>query len=160
MNRELRRAEKRLAKAKPNRSRAIYVTNFQLEFESFDTIERLFVQLRHGAIEYVGGKPIIMGLHGEHYEMLPAMEGWLKYWQELAAEHDLEYDDGPLLRLCKSLEYGKPLLPAEIEAAYAVVGVQRRYYRTLPKSVTTAMSRQVVADIQRTDEIRNLMRAT
>jgi hypothetical protein len=134
MNREQRRMEKRLAKAKPNRSRAIYVTNFQLEFESFDTIERLFVQLRHGAIEYVGGKPIIMGLHGEHY--------------------------GPLLRLCKSLEYGKPLLPAEIEAAYAVVVVQRRYYRTLPKSVTTAMSRQVVADIQRTDEIRNLMRAT
>ena len=157
MNRTQRRLAKRQAKAKPNRSKSIYTTNFSLEFETFDTIERMFLKLRNGEIEYEGAHPVIMGLHGEFYRVLPAMDGWLQYWRELTEAHGLDYDDRALRKLYNSLEYGKPLNVAEIDAAYAVVKRQRELYRALPKSVTTATAHRVMADIRRTDEIRELM---
>lgn len=161
MSRALRRMQERVVRRnhKPNRSEARYVTKFQLEHESFDTIERMFQKIRNGELEYEGPHPIIMGLHGEHYRMLPALDGWLKYWRDLTAQQSIPYDDGALLRLRNSLDYGKPLTEGQVDEAYAVVTEQRRLYRLLPKAVTTKVAHAVMREIALDDQIKDAMRA-
>lgn len=149
---------KRLACRKPNRSTAIYTTGFQLEFESFDTIERMFQQIRNGELRFDQREGwVIMGLSGEDLHILSALEGWMTYWSTLTEENGLQYDDKALHRLAKSLEYEKPMNMAEVEAAYAVVQHQRILYRTMPKSVTTRTAKKVQAQIRRDEEIKILV---
>jgi hypothetical protein len=160
----MNRAQKRMAaktnRHKFNRSRAIYTTNFQLEHESFDTIERLFQQIRNGELRYDRKDGwIIMGLSGEDLHILSAIEGWMLYWRTLTEEQSIQYDDSAMRRLAKSLEYEKPMNMAEVEAAYAVLEQQRRIYRALPKSITTLVSKQVQQQIRVESEIRSLLGA-
>lgn len=159
MNRQQKRQLAKQRNHKPNRSKAIYTTNFQLEFESFDSIERLFANMRNGALEYEQGEGwVIMGLSGEYLHVLSALEGWMEYWRIITMENGIPYDDSALRRFAKSLEYEKPLNLGEVEAAYQVVQIQRHLYRTLPKSITTNTARNVMADIKRNDEIKALIR--
>lgn len=158
MNRAQRRQAKRLATVRPNRSCVRFTTKFQLEHESFDTIERMFQQIRNGELRYDQRDGwVIMGLSGEDLHILSALEGWMRYWKTLTSEHGIPYDDGALRRLAKSLEYEKPLNELEVEAAYAVVEEQRRLYRTLPKAVTSRVSQDVQKAIRRDNEIKQLM---
>jgi hypothetical protein len=154
MNRIQRRAQERAERRghKLNRSRAIYTGHFQLEFETFDTIERLFEKIRNGALEYIGPHPVVMGLHGEHYHVLPALDGWIKYWRVLTEEQDIAYDDN-------ALEFAMPLTDKQAADAYGVVILQRALYRALPKAVTTKVAHEVQRDIQLTDEITLAMQA-
>jgi hypothetical protein len=158
LNRAQRRALEKAKRHKPNRSAAIYTGHFQLEFETFDTIERMFEKLRNGEIEYEGSKPVIMGLHGEYYELLPAFDGWVKYWRELTEQQGIAYDDGAMMRLRNSLEYGMPLTEKQVEDAYAVVKLQRQLYRAIPKSITTKVAHAVMRDIRLDDQIKEAMR--
>lgn len=160
MNRAQRRAAKHIKPRKENRSSKIYTSGFQLEFESFDTVERFFMHMRNGSLEWEDGDGwVILGLSGEYLHILSALEGWITYWHELCLGEDISYDDSPLRRLAKSLEYEKPLNMAEINAAYAVVSLQRQLYRALPKQVTTRYANIVREQIARTDEIRSLIKA-
>lgn len=165
LSRAQRRAQERAQRRggrKPNRSTAIYTTKFQLEHESFDTIERLFEQIRNGELRYDQKDGwVIMSLAGEDMHVLSAMEGWIEYWQSLAADQNIPYDDGALCRLAKSLEYEKPMNMAEVDAAYAVVCRQRELYRALPKYVTTRVAKAVRAKLaseNQAEEIKRLMR--
>ncbi|MFA7351350.1 MAG: hypothetical protein WC009_11360 [Methylotenera sp.] len=158
MNRAQRRKLEKSKSQKPNRSRLKMTNYFTLEFDTFDSIERLFQQLRNGALLYSqkdGWQ--IMGLSGEMLHIESALEGWLKYWKELTEQNNIPYDDAPLVRILKALEYVKPLSRREIDAAYKVVELQRHLYRTVPKAETTRVVREVQKDIRRTDEIRELM---
>jgi len=161
MSRALRRAMARAERRghKPNRSKARYVTNFQLEHESFDTIERLFQQMRNGELRYDEGDKswVVMGLDGRDMDVLSALEGWMTFWTELTEEHGIQYDDRALAKLAKSLEYHKPMTIEEVEAAYKVVEAQRTIYRVLPKSVTTAVAHRVQAQIRTENEIKALV---
>jgi hypothetical protein len=160
MNRQQRRAQKHAKPRKENRSAKTYFTGFQLEFESFDTVERFFMHMRNGSLEWEDGEGwVILGLSGEYLHILSALEGWITYWHELCLGEDISYDDSALRRLAKSLEYEKPLNMAEINAAYAVVGLQRQLYRALPKQVTTRYAHTVRAQIKRDDEIKDLIKA-
>lgn len=158
MNRAESRRAARAAKHKPNRSAARYITPAQLEFDSFDSIDRLFQKLRHGELEWGANGWVIMGLSGASLHILSALDGWLEYWSTLALQQSIAYNDVPLRRLAKSLEYNKPLTEAEVDAAQRVVDQQRLMYRTLPKSITTAVSKQVQATIRRDNEIGDLAR--
>lgn len=158
MNRAQRRMAKRQANRRPNRSAAIYTTNFQLEFESFDSIERLFLSVRNGELEWTPEGWQMMSLSGDPLNIVSALEGWIKYWQALAEDQHLPYDDAAMVKFCKSLAYEKPMQLAEVEAAYAVVCEQRRLYRALPKSVTTRVSHKVQAEIAVENEIERLMK--
>ncbi|ROH87987.1 hypothetical protein ED236_00395 [Pseudomethylobacillus aquaticus] len=158
MNRAQRRQENRLARAKPNRSRAIYSTSFTLLFESFDTIDRMIQKLRHGELEYISGVPVVMSLKGEWYAMLPALDGWIAYWRELTEQHNISYDDSPLAKLRNKLEYSMPLTLDDVDAAESVVHLQRKLYMCLPKSVTTRVAHKVQADIMAAEEIAELMK--
>ena len=100
-----------------------------------------------------------MGLKGEYYGVLAALEGWTEYWAEVADRNAIAYDDGALRRLAKSLEYNKPLNLGEVNAAYAVVEQQRQMFRTLPRKHIAEVAIEVMQKIQRTDEIRELMKA-
>lgn len=160
MNRAERRKQAQIAKHKPNRSAIKYNTDIQLEFESFDSIDRMFQQIRHGALSYEQGEGfVIMGLSGEMLHIESALAGWIEYWKELTEHVGAEYDDAALVRLLKALEYAKPLSMREVDAAYKVVDVQRALYRALPKQVTTEVALKVKNDIRVTDEIRQLIRA-
>lgn len=162
MSRALRRAAERAQRRnhQPNRSMARYVTKFQLEHESFDTIERMFQQIRHGELRYDPQEGwVIMGLAGEDLHILSALQGWILYWETLTDDQSIAYDDSALRRLAKSLEYEKPLNESEVAAAYAIVQLQRALYRTLPKPVTTRVSREVSARIQRDNEIKERLEA-
>jgi hypothetical protein len=162
MSRALRRAAERAQRRnpQPNRSAARYITHFQREHESFDTIERMFQQIRHGELRYDPQEGwVIMGLAGEDLHILSALEGWILYWETLTDDQGIAYEDSALRRLARSLEYEKPLNEAEVTAAYAVVQLQRSLYRTLPKTITTRVSHEVSARIRRDNEIRERMGA-
>lgn len=156
MNRQQRRQAKRMAGHKPTQHRRILPLAMDM-FEQFDTIERLFAQLKAGAVEVEGNQITIMGLHGERYAVLPALEGWVTYWHTLATRHGIPYDDTAMRKLAKSLEYDKPLQMAEVEAAYQVVELQRRMFRALPRRDVAAVAVEVMRDIRVTDEIKQLM---
>lgn len=159
VNRQQRRLEEKRKARKPNRSSAIYTTNFQLEFESFDSIERLFANIRNGSLEYQQGEGwVIMGLSGEYLHVLSALEGWMDYWTEITNEQEIPYNDVALRKFGKSLEYEKPLNMLEVNAAYEIVKLQRQLYRALPKSVTTRTARNIMARNKMNDEIKSLIR--
>lgn len=159
MNRAQRRKQEQAKVHKPNRSRLKMTNNFTLEFDTFDSIERLFQQLRNGALLYSqkdGWQ--LMGLSGEMLHVESALAGWIQYWQELAEQRNIPYDDAPLVHILKALECFNPLSRREIDDAYKVVELQRHLYRTVPKAVTTKVVREVQKSIRTTDEIRELMR--
>lgn len=160
LNREQRRKQAKAGQIKPNRSRLKMTNYFTLEFDTFDSIERLFQQLRNGALLYSqkdGWQ--LMGISGEMLHIESALAGWIQYWQELTAQNNIPYDDAPLVRILKALEYVKPLSMREIDAAYKVVQLQRHLYRTVPKAETTRVVREVQQSIRTTDEIRELLKA-
>lgn len=158
MNRASRRKLEKSKNHKPNRSRLQMTNHFTLEFESFDSIERLFQQLRNFAVVYSENSGWeIMGISGEMLHVESALAGWIQYWQELTEQNNIPYDDAPLVRILKALEHLEPLSKRDIEEAYKVVELQRHLYRTVPKAETTRVVREVQKSIRTTDEIRELM---
>lgn len=158
MNRAQRRKQEKSKAIKPNRSRVKMTNNFTLEFDTFDSIERLFQQLRNFAVVYSENHGWeIMGLSGEMIHIESALTGWIQYWKELTEQNNIPYEDAALVRILMAFESFEPLSKREIEEAYKVVKVQRHLYRTLPKAETTRVANLVQKDIKRTDEIRELM---
>lgn len=158
MSRALDRKLAKQTKHKPNRSKALYNTSIQLEFEAFDTIERLFLALKNGALEWDAEGFIIRGLSGEYMHVLSALQGWIQYWSELAKHLALQYDDTALVRLAKSLEYEKPMQLAEVNAAYAVVSHQRQFFRKIDRAIRKEICDQVRESIARENETRALLK--
>jgi hypothetical protein len=158
LSREQRRSQERAqrrAVTKNNHNRRILPPAMD-EWEQFDTIERTFQKIKHGEIEWDGTHYIIMGLKGEHYAVLPALEGWTEYWSEVAKRFNAEYDDGPLRRLAKSLEYDKPLTEQQVEAAYAVVKRQRELFRAFPRREIGKIAIEVMQRIQAEQEAKDV----
>lgn len=155
-NRAQRRMAKKATRHKVRAPRAFIPPTLDC-WEQFDSIERLFSQLKAGAVEVESSMITIMGLHGERYAVLPALEGWITYWHTLATRHGIPYNDTAMRKLAKSLEYDKPLQMAEVEAAYQVVELQRRMFRVLPRKEVAAVAKEVMHDIRVTDEIKGLM---
>lgn len=160
MNRTERRRQAKLAKRLPNRSAIKYNNFLTIESGAFDTIERLFIAVRHGALEWGPDGWQIMGLSGEMLHVVSALQGWIKFWQELAEHESLLYDDAALVKFCKSLEYEKPMQMSEVEAAYEVVVLQRRLHRTIPHEVLREVKRKVQAEIATEAEIEKLLKDT
>jgi len=158
MNR-LQRRQARKSSGHKRKINKCFVSKLQDEWEQFDSIERLFIQLKAGAVEVEGNQITIMGLHGERYAVLPALEGWITYWNILATRHGFPYDDTAMRKLAKSLEYDKPLRLDEVEAAYQIVELQRRMFRALPRRDVAAVAIEVMKDIRVTDEIKELIGA-
>lgn len=157
MSRAEKRLQARMAKHKPNRSKAQYNTSIQLEFEAFDTIDRLFLALKNGALEWGAEGWLIRGISGEYMHVLSALQGWIHYWKALADKLQLDYDDTALVKLAKALEYEKPMQPAEVTAAYAVVNHQRQFFRNIPQVIRKQVCDQVREEIAKENEIRELI---
>lgn len=155
MNRFQRRIA--LKKRKPNRSSAIFTTQFILDFQAFDSIERLFIAVRNGELEWSPEGWQLMGITGEKLHVVSALQGWIQFWKALADDQFLPYHDAPLVKFCKSLEYEKPMNLNEVNAAYEVVEIQRRFYRTIPKPAIRRVTEEVRKEIARENEIRELM---
>lgn len=153
MNRAMRRLAKKLEHRPATPPNRIHFNPQLDEWEQFDTVERMFQKLRNGAIEVEGNEIIIMGLHGETYRMLPALEGWMEYWSALARLHQVDYDDSALRKLAKSLEYDKPLTEREVDAAYLVVTAQRRMFRTIPRKSVAAVAIKVQESMRAEQEM-------
>lgn len=158
MSRAQKRMEARMAKHKPNRSKAQYNTSIQLEFDAFDTIDRMFLAIRNGALEWEPSGFVIKGISGEYMHVLSALQGWIAYWAALAEHLKLDYSDAALVKLAKSLEYEKPMQPAEVEAAYAVVNHQRQFFRNIPQPIRKRVCDQVRDEIAKENEIRELLK--
>jgi len=158
MNRTERRRQAKLAKRRPNRSAIRYNTDLTLEFEAFDSIERLFVAVRSGELEWSQEGWQLMGLGGEKLHVVSALQGWIKFWQELAEHESLLYDDAALVKFCRSLEYEKPMSLREVDAAYEVVKLQRKFYRAIPKDVIRKVTHKVRAELATDAEIEKLLK--
>lgn len=158
MNRTERRRQAKLAKRRPNRSAIKYNNFLTIESDAFDSIERLFIAVRHGALEWGLDGWQIMGLSGEMLHVVSALQGWIKFWQELAEHESLLYDDAALVKFCKSLEYEKPMSLREVGAAYEVVKLQRKFYRAIPKDVIRKVTRKVQAELATDAEIEKLLK--
>lgn len=153
MNRAQRRIQGKRAKRQHHERRILPPA--MDEWEQFDSIERVFEKIKHGEIEWDGTHYIIMGLKGDTYAVLPALEGWTEYWAEVAKRNAVtDYNDGPLRRMAKSLEYDKPLTEAQVDAAYAVVQRQRAMFRAYPRKQIASIAIEVMQRIQEQDAHR------
>ena len=154
LSRDQRRQQKKAAKRQHRGGR--FIPKALDEWEQFDSIERMFQKIKHGEIEWDGTNYVFMGMKGETYALLPALEGWTEYWAEVAKRFDIaDYDDGALRRLAKSLEYDKPLTEQQVEAAYAVVEQQRAMFRAIPRPEIAKAAIEVMQRIQ----VRDAMEA-
>ena len=151
---------RRIASKNTNRPiKRQFIPKYLDEFEQFDSIERVFQKLKNGEIEYQGEHPVILGLHGEYYAILPALDGWLSHWRLVAEGFNIDYDDANLVKLKNKLSVNMPLTLNQIENAYQVVQSQRAMFRTLPRDAIIKAANDVMRDIQTTDAIKELMAA-
>lgn len=159
MNRAQRRQADKHAKRKPNRSRA-QLNNFaMLEFETFETIERMFAQIRHGELNYhptMGW--VILGGNGALCDIVYSMRWWLKQWSTVAQRANIAYDDTALTKLHKALEYHMPLTLAQVNNAYAVVQQQRHIYRTIDQQLLMRVVNELQAEQDKQLEIERLIK--
>jgi hypothetical protein len=82
----------------------------------------------------------------------PAMDEW----EQVAKRFNADYDDGPLRRLAKSLEYDKPLTEQQVEAAYAVVKRQRELFRAYPRREIAKIAIEVMQRIKAEQEAKDV----
>jgi len=159
MNRQQRRQADKLAKHKPNRSRAQLNNMVMLEFETFETIERMFAQIRNGDLNYrpdIGW--VILGGNGALCDIVYSMRWWLKQWATVAQRASITYDDTALAKLHKALEYHMPLSLAQVNNAYAVVQKQRHIYRTIDQQLLMRTVNELQAEQAKQLEIEKLIK--
>lgn len=159
MNRAQRRQADKLAKRKPNRSRAQLNNMVMLEFETFETIERMFAQIRNGELNYhptMGW--VILGGNGALCDIVYSMRWWLKQWATVAQRASIAYDDTALRKLHKALEYHMPLSLAQVNNAYAVVQKQRYIYRTIDQQLLMRVVNELQAEQAKQLEIEKLIK--
>lgn len=157
MNRAEKRLQARMAKHKPNRSRMQYNNILTLQNDCFDSLDRMFLSIRNGELRWNGKAYVIMGINGHDLHICSALSGWVYYWEELTDEMGVSYDGSAMKRLCKSLEYDKPLTLAEVDAAEEVLEVQRKLYRSIPQQKRREVYARVDAELKREGEIRELI---
>lgn len=159
MNREQRRQAERDAKRKPNRSRAQLNNMVMLEFETFETIERMFAQIRNGELNYSPTMGwVILGGNGALCDIVYSMRWWLKQWATVAERANIAYDDTALAKLHKALEYHMPLTLAHVTNAYTVVQQQRHIYRTIDQQLLMRVVNELQAEQSKQIEIEQLMK--
>lgn len=104
-------------------------------YATFKPIRELIRQLRAGEVDTVQGVPVMPEWTGGMVEVCPALEGWADCWQRIADAEGLEITSDACRRIAKSLHYGKPITPEEVEAFAQEVAAQERAYGTLPLAV-------------------------
>ena len=157
MNRQQRRMELKALKHKTNRSRVQMNNYFQLEFETFETIERLFEMMRNGSLLWDGKSWVIMGQQGVLVDITYSLGWWLRYWKTIANRAGKQYDDTAMVRLLKSLEYHKPLTIDEVNKAYDVVKMQRWLYRNAGAKLVSQTVDEL-KKVQEQEEMKELLR--
>ena len=160
MNRAQRRQADKLAKHKPNRSRAQLNNMVMLEFETFETIERMFQQIRNGELNYhpvIGW--VILGGNGQLTDIVYSLGWWLKQWATVANRASIAYDDTALRKLHKALEYHMPLSKQCVANAHAVVQQQRHIYRTIDQQLLMRVVNELQAEQSQQLEIEALIKA-
>lgn len=102
---------------------------------TFRPIRALVAQLRAGEVDTVQGVPVMPEWSGQMVEVCPALEGWASCWQRINDAEGLGITTTACERVAKSLHYGKPLTPEEVEAFAKEVEAQAAFYAVLPLSV-------------------------
>lgn len=160
MNRAQRRAQAKLEKRKPNRSREQLNNMVMLEFETFDPVERMFEMIRNGSLLYSQRDGwVIMGNHGDLIKISYCLGWWIKQWKVLAERANVAYDDAALVKLHKCLEYHKPLTVAEVDSAYAVIAAERVMYRTIDQQLLMKVVKELQLEQTRLEETKALLKA-
>ena len=157
MNRAEKRMQARVAKHKINRSKAQYNNILTMQNDCFDSLDRMFLSIRNGELRWDGKAYVIMGINGHDIHICSALSGWVYYWEQLTADMGIAYDGSAMKRLCKSLEYDKPLTMSEVDAAQEVLEIQRKLYRSIPQQKRREVYARVNAELKRESEIRELI---
>lgn len=76
MNRKLKRMAYRHDTAR--------IPKLVLQDRDFSQIDLFFIKLRKGEVETIGGHIVMTAQDGEVYRVIPALEGWIEYWQRMA----------------------------------------------------------------------------
>lgn len=148
MNRTLRRQMSRF-KLTPSVPPRVRIPKIVLMDRDFCQIDLLLLKLRKGEVETVDGHVIMTTAAGEVYRVVPAMEGWIEYWQAMARKAHVKYDDRALVKIKNALRYDMPITPEQIDAALDVVNMQKRIYHATPA--------QAISSEASTQQIRMLM---
>jgi len=138
-NRAMRRAA---ARAKPLDNKRVYIPRYLDKFTIFSDIERILEMLEHGAIEFEGDKPIFMSATGEICFVVPALDGWIGYWERVAKHFNLDDRSySALITVKKRLKSGVLLQESHVSAAQICVAHQRDLYERLDRDVLASLAR-------------------
>lgn len=140
-NRALRRAA---AKQRPSKVHMIAEPSYIDKWRIFDATERIVLALEHGEVTAENGKPIFMGINGDICYVVPALEGWVMFWQHAHKKLGLLLDTAaPFDAIRKRLQHDVVLTERMVANARQALTQQRIYYDTLDRDGLASIANDV-----------------
>lgn len=135
---------------KARKPRPVKMPVFLDRFQQFDEMDRLFLKLSNGGIEYQycedtqTERPVLMSKNGNFFDVCSALEGWLELWREVANLHKFfGYNDVAMVVLNFKLRQGLGLDFQEVLKAVKVLDMQKTMFEKLDRSEISRISRMV-----------------
>ncbi|MDO4642200.1 MAG: hypothetical protein Q4A84_10970 [Neisseria sp.] len=130
MNRQQRRAAKN---RKPVPIKKYRIHQAVLMQHAFEPIETILDTLEHGQWLRKDGEVMITHDRYQYYPFLPALDGWLEYWQTAQSKFGFTADFSPMLRLREWIETNTTETPDEVIAdARKVISLMKKVYMRTP----------------------------
>ncbi len=140
-NRAMRRAAKR---AKRNPVIQVPEPKILDKWRIFDATDRILQALEHGEVTVENNKPIFMGTTGEVCYIMPALEGWVAFWQHAKTKLGLSVDTAaPFDAIRKRLQHDVLLTPNMLKKARAALNQQKQYYDTTNRDDLVSIANDV-----------------
>ncbi len=130
MNRQQRRAQKH---NKPKARKFYRLPQPILMQQAFEPIDKILDVLETGEWLRHDGEALISHNIYDYYPLIPALDGWLEYWDTAQQKFNFQSDFSPITELKKWIETDAAGTPdAVITAARAVVDQMKKIYLKTP----------------------------
>lgn len=140
-NRAMRRAAR---KAKRNEVVQVPEPKIIDKWRIFEATDRILQALESGEVTVKNNKPIFMGSTGEICYIVPALEGWVTYWNHAKTKLGLLEDTAaPFDAIRKRLAHDVILTPTMLEKAKAALAQQKQIYDTTNRDTLASIANDV-----------------
>lgn len=120
---------------------------------AFDPLDGLLEQLATGEVECYRGLPVLWDKEDKaYYEAVPALRSFVVAFDMILADHHMNVDSSPLIRLCNKLEAGMPITTDLLDLCVHVTNL----YRTAYRKVDAVRAHEIAKKVQIKILVENL----
>ena len=101
----------------------------------FYQIDAFMDMVENDAVNEVQGEIVMLTFDKEWYQVLPALDGWMECFSNLAKAMHVNYDDAPMRKMCARLNAVMPLSLKTVQEVKAVINAQRKLYMLAPHGI-------------------------